>query len=80
MVYMLKKMKEKVVFLKTMWYTFSNLGFLSDIKEKEIRNKIHESLFFFGKIGQNTYNYSNSDIYMNNYSLRYSSWTKESKG
>ena len=27
MVYMLKKMKEKVVFLKTMWYTFSNLGF-----------------------------------------------------
>ncbi len=40
---------------------------MSDVKEKEIRNKIHESLFFFGKIGQNAYIYANRDRNMNNY-------------
>ena len=41
----------------------------TDIKEKEIRNKIHESLFFFGKIGQNSYIYANIDRNMNNYAV-----------
>lgn len=37
------------------------------MKEKEIRNKIHESLFFFGKIGQNAYIYAYKKENVNNY-------------